>query len=101
MAKIYITEFDSMVIDTRGQSVMAPKYPAVARQSVLTSTGSTQQSAAFGGTTRYIELHTDGIISIDIGANPTADTNYGRVGSGERMFVGVQPGHKLAYISNT
>jgi hypothetical protein len=101
VAKVYIQEFASTAIGARGQDVAAPQYPAVAKQPVMTSTGTTQQSAAFGGSTRFVEYHTDGIISIDIGPNPIADVNYDRVGAGERVFVGVQPGHKLAIITNT
>jgi len=101
VAKLYITEFASTAVGARGQDVMAPQHPPVARQSVITSSGTSQQSAAFGGSTRYIEYHTDGVISISIGLDPTADVNYERVGAGERIFVGVVPGHKLAVITNT
>ncbi len=101
MAKVYIDEFSTTAIGAHGQDIAAPQHPPVARQSVMTSTGATQQSAAFGGSTRFIEYHTDGVISITIGPNPIADVNYGRVGAGERVFVGVVSGHKLAIITNT
>jgi len=101
MAKLYITEFSSTAIGARGQDVMAPQNPVVAKQPFITSSGTSQQSAAFGGSTRYIEYHTDGICSIDIGANPIADVNYRRMAANETRFEGVEPGHKLAVITNT
>ncbi len=101
MAKLYIVEFASTAIGARGQDVMAPQYPPVARQSVMTSSGTSAQSAAFGGSTRYIQYHTDGICSIAIGPNPVADVNYDRMAANETRFVGVNPGDKLALITNT
>src|SRR5207247_4890609 len=97
----YIVEFASTAIGARGQDIMAPQYPPVARQSVMTSSGSSQQSAAFGGSTRYIQYHTDGICSVAIGADPLAEVAYDRMAANETRFVGVIPGHKLALITNT
>ncbi len=101
MAKLYITEFASTAIDARGQPVAAPQNPVVAKQAFITSSGSSQQSAAFSGATRFIEYHSDGICSIDIGADPIADVNYRRMAANETRFEGVEPGHKLAVITNT
>jgi hypothetical protein len=101
VAKLYITEFASTAIGARGQDVMAPQNPPIALQPVMTSSGTSQQSAAFSGKTRFIEYHSDGICSIDIGANPIADVNYRRMAANETRFEGVEPGHKLALITNT
>ncbi len=101
MAKLYIVEFASTAIGARGQDVMAPQYPAAVKQPYMTSSGSSQQSPAFGGTTRYIQFHTDGIISIAIGPDPIADVLYDRIAANETRFVGVNPGDKLALITNT
>jgi len=101
MAKLYIVEFASTAIGARGQDVMSPQYPPITRQSAMTSSGTSQQSAAFTGQTRYIQIHTDGIVSIAIGVDPVADVNYDRVAGNETRFVGVLPGHKLALITNT
>ncbi len=101
MAKLYIVEFTSTAIGARGQDVMSPQYPPIAKQAFITSSGTTQQSAAFTGATRYIQFHTDGICSIAIGTNPIADVNYDRVAANETRFVGVNPGDKLAVITNT
>lgn len=80
---------------------MAPLYPPVVTQPYMTSSGSSQQSPVFSGMTRYIQYHTDGIVSVAIGPNPTADVLYDRVAANETRFVGVFPGHRLAVITNT
>jgi hypothetical protein len=101
MSKIYIVEFDKTAIDARGQNVMSAHYPAAVKQAAITITGSSTQSAAFGGTTRFIQFHTDAICSIDVGPNPTADPAYDRMAANETRYIGVEPGHKLAVITNT
>ena len=101
MAKLYIVEFASTAIDARGQHVMAPQYPAAVKQPALTISGTHAESAAFGGTTRFIQYHTDAICSVDIGDAPIADATFDRMAANETRFVGVMPGHKLSVISNT
>lgn len=101
MAKIYIVEFSSTAIGARGQDVMSPQYPEAAKQPAITSSGTSQQSAVFSGRTRYIQYHTDGIISVAIGPDPIADVLYDRVAGNETRFVGVNPGDRLAVITNT
>lgn len=93
MAKVYITEY----ADVRGG---AAYEPATAIQD-LTTSGSSGQTAAFNKHTNWIRVHTDGIISIAIGVDPTATTDSPRMDAGQTEYFNVRPGHKLAAITNT
>lgn len=93
MAKLYITEY----ADIRGNAAFEP---AIAVQ-VMTTAATSQQTAAFNANTQWIRLHSDGIASVLIGANPTATTDSPRVAAGSTEYFKVYPGHRLAGITNT
>lgn len=71
MTTLYIAEIASLGIDAHGVAVLAPSMPPAAEQTVAIG-GSSAASAAFGGTTRFVRIHTDSICSIAFGAAPTA-----------------------------
>ena len=99
MAKIFISEHvePELVSD---QQFAAVNQPPLAEQT-LTTSGSSGQTSAFNARTRIIRVHTDGICSISIGANPTATTSTGRMAAGQTEYFRVEGAHKLAGITNT
>ncbi len=100
MATLYISEFATCAIDARGQPVAAPDYPTTMPDQVVDITVSSLQSQPFSGHTRFIQFTTDARCSIVISENPVATTINGPVNVGDKQFVGVQPGHRIAVISN-
>lgn len=96
MASLYITEYDGNIT---GDS-QVPREPVVTEQKI-TITGVSAQSAAFNASTRLIRIHTDAICSILVGENPTATAAKQRLPADTIQFARVQPGHKIAVISNT
>lgn len=101
MAKVYITEFVSV-----GGTGNFPVQGALAdgqytEQTPITTSGSSQQSAAFQTNTKFVRIHTDGIMSIAFGVNPTATVNTMRLAANQTEYFSVIPGQKLAVITNT
>jgi len=96
-ATLYIEEFSQ----PRVVYYQAASTPGVAKQTVAIS-GSSTQSAAFSGYTVLIRVHADSICSVEIGgASPTATTTSMRMTAGQTEYFIVNPGDKLAVISNT
>lgn len=71
----------------------------IAVQSPLTSSGTSQQSAAFGIGTNMICIDTDEAIHVTVSANPTATTSHKKVDAGDYRFFQVLPGYKAAIIA--
>jgi hypothetical protein len=101
MAKLYVTEFADVV---RPPNSASPPFGAlnslVIDQAPITFSASTQ-SAAFATGTKFVRVHTDSICSIAYGSNPTATTSSFRMAAGQTEYFGVNPGDKLAVITNT
>lgn len=93
MAKVYITEY----ADLRGNAGFEPNTA----EQTITSAATSSQTSAFDANTNWIRVHTDGIISIKIGTNPTATTSTLRMAANQTEYFCVVPGHKLAVITNT
>jgi len=104
MSTLYIAEVAKLGIDSQGASIIAPQMPPLAEQTVNIG-GSTTPSAAFGGHTRFVQVHTDAICSIAFsptpGATPVATTSNQRLAANETRFYAVNPGDKLAVITNS
>lgn len=100
MAKVYIAEYAALFRD-HGLGGGAAQEPAILDQAVLDTTGGVQTSAAFNPNTKAIRVHTDGIISIVVGATPVASTASKRLAANSTEYFGVSPGHKLSAITNT
>lgn len=100
MAKVYISEYARLTLDSRG-FLSAAEGPPVAEQ-VLDTTG-THLSAAFNLGTRFIRVHTDGVVSILMGAAPTATTANGRMAANQTEYFGIPvgAGYKIDVIANT
>ncbi|MBP9714802.1 MAG: hypothetical protein KBD60_14140, partial [Sterolibacterium sp.] len=75
--------------------------PSITEQTPVVIGGGSLQSAAFNGATRVVRLHTDAICSVAFGANPTATANTKRMAANSTEYFGVEPGHKVAVITNT
>lgn len=97
MATAYVVEFADW--PTQLNLVMAKWTSRVVEQTPITFT-TTAQSAAFAATTRYIMFSTDSIFSWTIGSNPTATTSKMRFQAGEVYHIEVQPGDKIAFVTN-
>jgi hypothetical protein len=100
MSTLYVTELSSLGVDASGQNIIAPVMPPAAEQTVSIG-GSTAASAAFGGTTRFLQIHTDAICSIAFGTSPIATTGNQRMAANETRFYTVAPAMKVAVITNS
>jgi len=99
MAKVFITEHVRPTMYV-GNLLPVPSHPPLAEQ-VVAIGGASAQSAAFNAKTQMICVHADAICSISIGANPTATVDTRRLAANSTEYFEVQPGHKLAVITNT
>jgi hypothetical protein len=99
MATLYITEFTESALGQVPGHLPMGALPGTS-QTVAIS-GTSAQSSAFGSQTRAIRVHTDAICSILVGANPTATTSNARMAADQTEYFSVQPGEKIAVISNT
>lgn len=102
MSKVFITEYKRLGVDSLGNPTSSPEEPGT-DQTPITSSGTSQQSAAFDAQTTVVEIHSDGIISIAFGTNPTATVNNRRIPADVTRFFAVKPnsGLKVAVIDNT
>lgn len=99
MATLYISEYTNIGL-TNGVNIPVPQEPPIAEQTVAI-TGTSAQSAAFNSATKYIQVHTDAICSVLCGSNPVATTSKKRLPADVTKEFGVNPGDKIAVISNT
>jgi hypothetical protein len=99
MAKVYITEHYAPTLHN-GNALAVAKFPEIAEQ-VVAIGGTTVQSSAFNQYTRMIGVHTDAICSFKIGSNPTATANTRRMAANATEYFEVNPGDKIAIITNT
>lgn len=100
MAKIYINEYGKKLGNGGAEVMQTGNEPAIAYQSVNIG-ASSAQSSAFNSLTRFIRVHTDAICSIKIGSNPTAVVTETRLAADQTEYFSVEPGHKIAVITNT
>lgn len=107
MASLYVTEYAGIGhVDPGydGMSYVVPaqsaKGPSLAEQK-LTISGVTGQSAAFNRLTRLIRVHTDVVCSVAVGGTaPAATTSSARMAANQTEYFVVNPGDKIAVISN-
>jgi hypothetical protein len=101
MATLYVTEFPAPFIDIARGMPMVGFGAKLAQNNVTVAAGSAQ-SAAFNTNTRVVRLHTDVICSVEIGGtNPTATAASSRMAANQTEYYYVNPGDKLAVITNT
>lgn len=79
--------------------IQAPVCPAVTEQPRLEFSGGVQQSAAFSGDTRLIEVGCDTACHVLVGGiNPIATVNSNYFYAGRVSYFIVTPGDKLSVI---
>jgi hypothetical protein len=101
--EVCITEYADMVSTIRG-AAQVPQDPPIVTQTIIALSGSSQQSAAFGATTKYVRITVSGVDAriVNNTANPTADAAASeRWIAGTTEFRGVTAGNKLAVITAT
>lgn len=100
MAFAFITEYLRQPQDGIDRVLPAGHEPGLAVQKVAIGAGSVQ-SAAFNARTRFIAVNVDATCSYVVGSNPTADANKMRIPQNGTIYLGVTPGDKIAFITNT
>lgn len=96
---VYVTEHTLPRIFT-GNPLPVVELPPLATQRI-TNGATSVQSLAFNAQTRMIGVHTDAIVSIAVGANPTATTNDKRMAANTTEYFFVEAGQRIAVINNT
>lgn len=98
--RAFITEFADA---SSYLNMPVPKWSSrVVEQTPIADITSSQQSAAFASTTRYILFSCDGAFSWTIGSNPTATTSKMRFPADTPFFIEVPKGDsaRIAFIAN-
>lgn len=102
MANLRIQEYRGIA---RGDGAFpqAIGTPALRNQTPLAIGGASAQSAAFGTGTHVIGVQAEGICAIEVGGTaPVAVAGTSkRMVAGQTEYFGVQPGDKLAVITDT
>lgn len=88
MAKVYLTEYARASLDGR-TFIPSGEEPAI--KTTVLDTTATHLSSVLDPNTRLIRIHTDGIISYKIGANPTAAITDARMAANSTEYFGVPP----------
>lgn len=96
---LYVTEAQALTTNPDGLKAPALQTPAVTTQAI-TPGASTANSAAFNAATRFIRVHTDAAVQIDIGAAPNAANGW-RLAANQTEIYGVNPAHLLAHRTTT
>lgn len=89
-----VTEFPL----TADAGVQVARTPALVDQATITVTGTSAQSAAFGGDTKLIRIWCDTQSAMLTGANPTATVAHMPVSALVPEYFQVIPGQKAAFI---
>lgn len=100
MATLYVSEFAAIAPGGSGGAAQVAGAP-LASQTVAIGASSAATTNGFGNGTRLIRVHTDAICSIAIGPNPTAVATAMRMAAGATEYFSVNPGEKIAVITNT
>jgi hypothetical protein len=99
MATLYVAEFPRADSEVRSHAQVAPCPPI--KEDTVAIGVSSAQSEVFSEETRLIRVHADAICSIAFGANPTATSANMRLAAGQTEYFAVDPGARLAVISNS
>jgi hypothetical protein len=79
-------------------NVQIAQAPPLVDQAPVTTSGTSAQSAAFGGDTKMARFWCDTQSAVAGGSNPTATTNNMPLSAGVPEYFRVQPGQKAAFI---
>lgn len=83
---------------TADANVQVARTPPLVDQSPVTTSGTTVQSAAFGGDTKLVRIWCDTQSAVAFGANPTATTSNMPLSAGVPEYFQVIAGQKAAFI---
>lgn len=97
---LYVSEYFTQPIIGNGQMGGVASEPSVATQKI-TMSGTSAQSSAFNAATKFVRLHADAVCSVAFGSNPTAAATSARMAANTTEYFGVNPGDKVAVITNT
>lgn len=100
MAFAYITEYLRQPKDGVGLVLPAGNEPSLAVQKVAIGAGSVQ-SAPFNALTTFVAVNVDVTCSYAVGTNPTATVSTMRIPQDATIYMGVNPGDRIAVIANT
>lgn len=100
MAKLYISEYAGVSRMSGRIGDEAPVGQEVSVDQTVAIGGASAQSAAFGEKTRLVLLSTDAICSVAFGTDPIATADHKRLPANFVGYFGVQPGDKVAVITN-
>jgi hypothetical protein len=103
MGTFTIIEYDGQGMQM-GHSIPCAHEPPIAEQSAITTSASSQQSAALNANTRVVLVQTTSIVRYKFGSSPTASaTTSQRLAADESRYHFVEPGQslKIAVIDAT
>jgi len=99
MAVLYINEFSV----TGGRSnfdIQGALVAPIVSQTVAITAGSVA-SAAFNTNTNFVRVNTDAVCSVAFGSAPTATAAKMRLAQNQTEYFSVNPGDKVAVITNS
>lgn len=97
-SKLKIAEYSAGTL----AGIQAVVAPAVQVQPALDFSGGVQQSVAFGGDTKMIEISATASCAVKVGGtNPTATANDQFIPAGGLRVYVVAPGDKLSVIADS
>jgi hypothetical protein len=102
MAVLYVAEYETLLVDTNGNVVMAPHEPPLAEQTISIGMSSARATNPFSTRTKFVQLSTDAICSVAFGGSAvTATSSNQRLPANTIVFKGVNPGDFIAAITNS
>jgi len=91
MAILDVTEYQFLAQDlNQVRHGVAGSEPNLAQQQITALSGTSQQSAAFQDSTRFVRVHSDVVCRIQFGTNPTAAGTSFRLAAGVTEYFGVR-----------
>lgn len=100
MATLYISEFARVILDARGEAVLAPDWDSLTAEQNVAIGAISAQSQPLNSATRYVLLNMDEACSLAYGLNPVANPAFHRCGPNETRFYGATSGNRIAVVQN-
>lgn len=97
IAKLWVTCFRDMALDSNNRLIGAPMVPPVGEQ-VIDITHESLMGEPFPKYTKFISIKAESDCCVAFGDEPIADNNFHLIESGERLFYGVMEGQRIAVI---
>ena len=93
MSVLYITQYENLAVDGKGNIIPVGQEPAIATQALTFSTSA--PSAAFNSRTRFVRLTSDGECHLQFALAPTATTSHPQLLADTPEYFGVGEGGGL------